>query len=396
MAKKKKKTPKTMDPMEQQPPTENAPLLPKGVPDMGKPPKGDPKGVPDMGKKVASDDTAKTVEVSETGSTGTTDYKGEKETLDDIPDLQSSVAAIVEDDDGDGDSEGDSQKPEDKKKDQDEKNKRNKSKQKSKGVPITAQSAFELEREVAKNMAKHNLANQYLGFRHFWFFTVPQAVLTCVSSILAFVATLELFTSQQKTIINTIVGSTSGVVVFLQTMSGICNYGSRADMHQSAAIDLRDLRDDLHLLKQKLKQIEMDNKKKKAHAEANGEVHDEDQDDEHGDSFEEIQSRFRQSLSACKSNVPMGLTEAFGGIDSNLLLARSKENNSYMTSIYGEVEFDAFIQSKAYDILSGEILHYKRFPFSLPRSKDVVQKTMDRLRNHIELYQHFWHKDGKV
>mmetsp|Transcript_5013 Transcript_5013/g.11634 ORF Transcript_5013/g.11634 Transcript_5013/m.11634 type:complete len:390 (-) Transcript_5013:182-1351(-) len=389
MAKKKKKTIKTMDPMEEQPPSENAPLLPKGVPDMGMspegsprgapdmgtPPKGDPTGdptgVPDMGKKVASDATAKLVEARETESTGTTDYKGEKQTPDDIPDLQSSAA----------------EKPKDKKKDK-------KSKQR-KGVQITAASAFELEREVSKNMAKHNLANQYLAFRHFWFFTVPQAVLTCVSGILAFVATLDLLTNEVKTIVNTIVGSISGVVVFLQTMSGICNYGSRADMHQSAAIDLRDLRDDLHLLKQKLKQIEMDRNKKKSHAEANGEDH-EDSNEEDGASFDEIQSRFRQSLSACKSNVPMGLTEAFAGIESNLLLARSKENNVYMTKIYGEIEFDDFVQSKAHDILAGEILHSRFFPFSLPKSKDVVQRTMERLRNHIELYQCFWHKNGKV
>eukprot|EP00532_Pseudo-nitzschia_australis_P002482 CAMPEP_0168188832 /NCGR_PEP_ID=MMETSP0139_2-20121125/15962_1 /TAXON_ID=44445 /ORGANISM="Pseudo-nitzschia australis, Strain 10249 10 AB" /LENGTH=46 /DNA_ID= /DNA_START= /DNA_END= /DNA_ORIENTATION= len=46
MAKKKKKTIKTMDPMEEQPPSENAPLLPKGVPDMGMSPEGSPRGAP--------------------------------------------------------------------------------------------------------------------------------------------------------------------------------------------------------------------------------------------------------------------------------------------------------------------------------------------------------------
>lgn len=405
MAKKKNKTTNMTDsllsPLLAKPADESSPLL-----------KTEDKSV--------SDTTSKTVEGSETESTWTAESsnkmpstdssnkvpqadasagKEKNETPDDLSDAQAGDAAEVSDDDEDDDSNSgeDSEKDKDgkkkgkggKKKDKDKK------KEKLKGIPITAASAFELEREVSKNMAKHNLANQYFAFRHFWYFTVPQAILTCVSSILAFIGTSEFLTSKQKVIINTIVGSTSGVVVFLQTMGGICNYGSRADMHQSAAIDLRDLRDDLHLLKQKLKQIEINNKQRKILAKAHGEEH-EDSHEKHGETFETISSRFRQSLSACKSNVPMGLTEAFSGIDSNLLLARSRENDDYMKSIYGEIEFDSFIQSKAYDILAGEILNSYHFPLVLPNSKDMVRKTMDRLRGHINVYQNFWHRDSEV
>jgi hypothetical protein len=111
-----------------------------------------------------------------------------------------------------------------------------KKKKKKKGIILDETSAFSLEQQVQMNMSKNELAWQFLSGRQFWLFTILQAIFTMLSSILAFMATSKLFDEKTKIIINTIVGSTSAIVVFLQTMSGVCNYGTRAAMHDSVSL----------------------------------------------------------------------------------------------------------------------------------------------------------------
>jgi hypothetical protein len=111
-----------------------------------------------------------------------------------------------------------------------------KKKKKKKGVILDETSAFSLEQQVQMNMMKNELAWQFLSGRQFWLFTIPQAIFTMLSSILAFMATSKLFDEKTKIIINTIVGCTSAIVVFLQTMSGVCDYGTRAAMHDSVSL----------------------------------------------------------------------------------------------------------------------------------------------------------------
>jgi len=272
-------------------------------------------------------------------------------------------------------------------------------KKKKRGTKLTHDSAFSLEQQVQMSLIQHQLARKHLGSREFWLFTVPQAVLTLLASILAFVATSELINEKAKVIISTIVGSISGVVVFLQTMNGVCNYGTRAAMHDSTAIDLRDLRDDLVLLRYKLEQMEGDNKKK-VHGDDgddddddgddSNDSSDDDDDGSNGDTFEAIQTRFRQNLTGCKSTVPIGLSEAFQGLDSNLMVATSKKNVIHLYEIYGHPYYDEFIYFKAYDILAGEISNSFSFPIILPNSNKVVSATMKRLQERVVQYEEFW------
>ena len=193
-------------------------------------------------------------------------------------------------------------------------------KKKRKIIRLCVKSALGMEKQVQMNMIKHNLASRFFQHRQFWCLTIPQAILTMISSILAFLATTKLFDVRATIIINTIVGSTSGVVVFLQTMSGICAYGTRGAMHEAVAIDLRDLRDDLVLLRCKLGLEDyMQNIKQDVCDES-----DEEDEYEYDRSFESIQNRFQQSLSGCKSNVPMELSEAFHGVKSNYMVMLTK------------------------------------------------------------------------
>jgi hypothetical protein len=202
-------------------------------------------------------------------------------------------------------------------------------KKKRKIIRLCVKSALVMEQQVQMNMIKHNLASRFFQHRQFWCLTIPQAILTMISSILAFVATSELFDVRATIIINTIVGSTSGVVVFLQTMCGICAYGTRCAMHEAVAIDLRDLRDDLVLLRCKLGLEDYTQNIKQ-------DVCDEsDEEDEYDHSFESIQNRFQQSLSGCKSNVPMELSEAFHGVKSNYMVMLTKTNIRSIEKVCG-------------------------------------------------------------
>jgi hypothetical protein len=323
------------------------------------------------------------------------------------------------------------------------KKKKKKKKKKNKGVLLNYDSAMELEYQVQINLIKHNLASQYYGARNFWFFTIPQGLLTMLASVLAFVTTSGMLSDVTKTIISTIVGSTSGIVVFLQTMGGVCDYGTRSAMHSSAAIDLRDLRDELVLIKFKVKKEEEQEVKKKkspngteqagnddqdadkrittseatngvmssvkkvveTDSKGSGDVEAKDDDDdsdsededeqkminEHDNTFGRIQQRYRQSLSGCKSNVPMELSEAFQGMHSNLLVMESVDNNVYMRDIYGpKVNYKNIIHFKAFDILSSEILNSPFFPLALPNSQKVVDKAMDRLNSELQKYHNYW------
>jgi len=328
--------------------------------------------------------------------------------------------------------------------------KKQKKKKKDKGVLLNYDSAMELEYQVQINLIKHNLASQYYGARNFWFFVIPQGLLTMIASILAFVTTSALISDFTKTIIGTVVGSISGIVVFLQTMGGVCDYGTRSAMHASAAIDLRDLRDELVLIKFMVKKEEEQEVKKKKETndmgqasgndgdhysyitseagsvkgsvkksiktdfEAPGDVEAQDDDDdesdsedeeerkeeekkikEHDNTFGRIQQRYRQSLSGCKSNVPMPLSEAFHGLHSNLLVSESLDNNMYMRGIYGpKVNYKNIIHFKAYDILASEILNSFLFPVRLPNSKTAVENAMTHLNEELNKYHNYW--DNKL
>jgi hypothetical protein len=282
-------------------------------------------------------------------------------------------------------------------------------KKKRKGIALNFDSAMELEYQVQINLVKHNLAAQFYSSRQFWLFTIPQGLLTMLTSILAFVATSGLLSEVTKTVLSTIVGSTSGIVVFLQTMSGVCNYGTRAAMHASACIDLRDLRDEIVLIKFKVKKEEEQGiesgsgdtiNETKAEDDESGSDSDNDEEaekeaKEHDNIFARIQSRYKQSLSGCKSNVPMPLSEAFNGLHSNLLVSESMDNTIYMRDIYGpKKNFKNIIYFKAYDILASEILASQGFPIFLPPSKQVVDRAMFVLNEEINKYHSYW--DNKL
>jgi len=331
-----------------------------------------------------------------------------------------------------------------------------KKKPKDAGIVLTKDSAMELEYQVHKNLVKHNISASYYYTRQMLFFTIPQAVLTMVTSILAFLSSSELYSERQRTVLATIVGCLSGVVVFLQTLNGVCTFGTRAAQHASAAIDLRDLRDHIILIKFTLqKQEEQDDidnleaeeeddddnddktvedmlspKDDKSLAsydhrstrsggrsqsaskaaskaaaskiigdlgEAADVVQDEEEDEaekelkEDDNTFGRLQQRYRQSLAGCKSNIPMQVSEAFSGMESNLMVMNTKDRKTYMVNVYGpKVVYDNLVYFKAFDILSEGMLNYWLYPLFLPNPTKTTQEAMDRLGETLDEYHNYW------
>jgi len=196
--------------------------------------------------------------------------------------------------------------------------------------------------------------------------------------------------------LNTITGSASVIVVFIQTIAGICNYGTRAHMHQVVTLDLRDLRDDMVLLRFKLK-LDYQQQGK----DPDGKTDDDEQDEgstELDFDFESIRSRFLQTLSGCKSVVPMKLMEAFHGIKSNMMVSETRSTAQYFTNTYDD-SLDVCYERmgfKVYDILASEILGFSFFPLTFPEPTVVIETTMKRLKEEMLTYNSFWLDDAPV
>ena len=224
----------------------------------------------------------------------------------------------------------------------------------------------------------------YYTALQFWLFTVPQAILTMISAILAFMATSELFDAKTKIIINTIVGSASGIVVFLQTMSGVCNYGIRASMHQTTALSLRSLGDDLSLVGIEAKAKEYSRKKSDDDDDDN-----DDNDDENNVSsnytFEALRTRFLQCQSGCQSTVPLKINDAFESLDSTLMIMLNDKNIIWLMKQYQfqSNNIQDVVYFRAYDILTKNIVDSLFWPFHIPKTKVLVNRTIEELKNEL-------------
>jgi len=271
-------------------------------------------------------------------------------------------------------------------------------KRKKKVIKVCTASIKNAELRIQTEMTIHNLASQHLQCRQFWFFTVPQALLTMIAGILAFMASSAFFDERQTTILTEIVGSTSGVVIFLQTMSGVCSYGTRGAMHEAVAIDLRYVLNKLGVIAVRMGFGEdtillkgVDDSTAKPGVNSTADPDDDEEDDRGNDSlsFQAIQSRLLQSLSGCKSIVPLELTEAFNLVKSNQKAMSSVTNSKIYCEKWGcapRLNHDL----KLVTDLAAEISDSFFFPMILPNATIVVQKAMKRHHKEIMAMSTFY------
>jgi hypothetical protein len=254
----------------------------------------------------------------------------------------------------------------------------------------------------------HKLTCAHLEARQFWFFTIPQALVTMLGGILAFLTTSDLFNDETNTIIATIVGSIAVGSVFIQTLEGSCKYGIRASMHGGTAIDLRDLRGDLKLLMVKLKAAgekdianrKNDNNKNNnntnnSNSISNNSTSIKDTEVNEGgktNTFESIEMRYRQSSQGCKSFVELSISEAFELLHTELMVTLNKNSMQHFEDI-GVSDWYSNMYLGACDRLCAGITSYRCWPLFVPNSTRVVSNTMKLIQRDWKEGEDFWLKE---
>jgi len=259
---------------------------------------------------------------------------------------------------------------------------------KRRGVKMTLLGALTVKLSIEKNMLMHDLAAQYFKFRHFWIFEVTQGFFTMVASILAFLATTDLLDERAKTILTTIVGSTTIVVGFLQALNGLCMYGTRSVQHQAVAMDLREIMNQLSLLMSKLEDELITNPKA-----ANEEPIEDDGDDDDNErlgTFESVQDKFEQSLFGCKSSIPMRISEAFEVLIAMVLMSVTNDYVEFIGKTYPPKTPYQFHFSRLYHISATQIMDHPLYPIFLPKAKKTAEKSLELYRDELNKFRSFY------
>lgn len=155
---------------------------------------------------------------------------------------------------------------------------------------MSLQLKVEMERQMQR------LAMAHFAFWHFWFLFIPAAALTMASGILAFLSTSDAIEEGNRTLLVTVVGCLALVATFLQTINDLLKYGSRAEMHRSAAQDLKAIYDALDFM-----QI----------SRIGGTTR-------HADVME-YQKIYSQVQQGCKSLIPLRVIQSFNTVDTRIL-----------------------------------------------------------------------------
>ena len=107
------------------------------------------------------------------------------------------------------------------------------------------------------------------------------------------------------------------------------------------------------------------------------------------ESFESIQSRYRQCLQSCKSPFDIKIEEAYRILDTQLELTKTENANTYF-QIIGIDSWRMKVWSASYHRLSAEITSYKYFPMILPCPRTSVGATIAKVKKTVGTGKDFW------
>jgi len=204
------------------------------------------------------------------------------------------------------------------------------------------------------------LAVEHLAFWHFWFLFLPSATLTMVSGALAFLSTSDIIEPDNRVLLVTVVGCLALVATFLQTLSDRLKFGSRADMHRSAVLDLKAINDSLDFMKID----QMGNKEGLDQAK-----HD----------VEEYRKMFSQVQTGCKSAIPLRVIQSFTTIGTRIpmKLPSSKDMN-----LEGQIGYPEIHQTVWNEIYC-DIAAYWLFPFAFPDPDRTMKAVLKRVHDDL-------------
>ncbi len=243
-------------------------------------------------------------------------------------------------------------------------------------APLNFNAATELFVTCQSKLSMHQLTHEHLSFRQYWIFTIPIAILTMISGIMAFLASSEMFSANTNTIFSAIVGCLAAVGGFFQSLSGNCKYGERATMHLSASEDLKALCDDLELLQTEASQMSQDDRQKA----------------EHIDTVVTIRSKYQQCIQGCKSEIPLRIDDAYKKIDSEMAMTWTrKAKDDLETGEDGINNVSSVLMAAAYHEVATQITRSFQWPMYISGDINaVIKNSMDNIRKKKKSGATFW------
>jgi len=243
-------------------------------------------------------------------------------------------------------------------------------------APLNFYAATELFVTCQSKLSMHQLTHEHLSFRQYWIFTIPIAILTMISGIMAFLASSEMFSANTNTILSATVGCLAAVGGFFQSLSGSCKYGERATMHLSASEDLKALCDNLELLQTEASQMSQDDRQKA----------------EHIDTIATIRSKYQQCIQGCKSEIPLRIDDAYKKIDSEMAMTWTrKAKDDLETGEDGINNVGHILMEAAYHEVATQITCSFQWPMYISGEINAIIKiSMDNIRKKKKSGATFW------
>jgi hypothetical protein len=253
----------------------------------------------------------------------------------------------------------------------------------------------------------HRLAHQYFKMRHFWFGALPISVITMVSGIMAFLSTSQITAACQKEYLSLSVGVVAVLSSFVQSLAQEAQFGSRAEMHQNAALGMKKLADEIGF-----KQVDLCNDKKKA---VEGkELQKTDSDREEGDeeqitdinqsaiersSVEKYYEVYQQCLNSCNSTVPVAISQSFHLAESRLALGLSREDRIVIRNELGYLGRQKIMNS-VYNELFCHISQSSCWPLGIPNPDEAVDTVLKKVQKsfhcHTPMFSRSRGKSGEL
>ena len=237
------------------------------------------------------------------------------------------------------------------------------------------QQLWSLHKTIEITRLEHVLAAKYFSFRHFWFLFLPAALVTAFSAILSFLASSVVIEGHASAEwFTVIVGVLASLSVLIQAVSEQLQFRSRAAMHDSAALDLKSMVQDLEF--KSIQAIE--------YGEQAEDLNKKGQPIIKVDVYQEM---FQQVMQACKSLVPPAIEQCFNTLDDRLEESlRGAENlQDYSEDAIVEDIRDAMLDvyilaaHEAQNVLTGQ----RWWPLSVD-VKSAVKQAMDTARNKLK------------
>ena len=210
--------------------------------------------------------------------------------------------------------------------------------------------------KVLMERQMQRLAMAHFAFWHFWFLFMPGAALTMASGVLAFLSTSEAIEEGHRTHLVVVVGCLALVATFVQTLNDLLKYGTRAEMHQSAVLDLKAIYDALDFMQ--ISRIGG----KKGHADVT-----------------EYQKIYSQVQQGCKSTIPLRVIQSFNTMDTRILSQIPANKDVHFE---GKVGLN-HLRVISFETVSNEIYcaiaAYWLFPLVLPDPDRIMVLVLKRV-----------------